>query len=85
MAENWVKRIGGVKRIDKRRMEELREEGCVKKCLGGSWLMWAGHVERMEVERLTKRADALRVEGRRGGRLRVRWEDCVKRDLAVVG
>ena len=45
--------------------------------------MWAGHVERMEGERLTKRAGALRGEGRRRrGRPRLRWEDCVKRDLA---
>ena len=37
-------------------------------------------------ERLTKRADALRVEGRRRtGRRRLRWEDCVKRYLSGVG
>ena len=36
--------------------------------------------------RLKKRADALRVEGRRRrGRLRMRWEDCVKRYLAGMG
>ena len=28
-----------------------------------SRLKWAGHVERMEGERLTKRADGLKVEG----------------------
>ena len=33
--------------------------------LARSRLKWAGHVERMEVEQLTKRADALGVEGRR--------------------
>ena len=49
-----------------------------------SWLKWAGHGN--EWKGLTKRADALRVEGRRRrGRLRLRWEDCVKRDLAGVG
>ena len=36
-------------------------------------LKLAGHVERMEGVRLTKRADVLRVEGRRRiGRLRLR-------------
>ena len=48
-----------------------------------SRLKWAGYVERMEGVRLTKRADALGVEGRRR-RLRLRWEDCVKRDLVGV-
>ena len=47
---------------------------------------WAGHVERMEGVRLMMRGDALRAEGRRRrGRPRLRWEDCVKRDLVEVG
>ena len=58
----------------------------LRRKLGRSRLKWAGKVERMEGERLTKRADALRVEGRmRRGRPRLRWEDCVKRYLAEVG
>ena len=49
-------------------------------------MSWAEHVERLEGERLTKKADVLRVEGgRRRGRPGLRWEDCVKRDLAGVG
>ena len=37
-------------------------------------------------ERLTKRLDALRVEGTmRRGRPRLRWEDSAKRGLAGVG
>ena len=38
-------------------------------------LKWAGHVEGMEGERVTKRADTLRVDGRRRrGRPRLIWE-----------
>ena len=74
-----MRRIAGVKRIDKRRMEELREEvgerESLTRKLVRSWLKWAGHMERMEGERLTKRVDELGVEGRRRGRLR--WEDCM--------
>ena len=43
-----------------------------------------GHVERMAADRLTKRADVYREEGRRG-RGRGRWEDCVKRDVRKAG
>ena len=51
-----------------------------------SRLKRAGPVNRMGGERLTERADALRVEGRRRrGRPTLRWVDCVKRDLAGVG
>ena len=83
---NWMRRTAGVKRIDKRGMKESREEVSVKESftreLVRSRLRWAEHVERMEGVRLTKRADALGVEGRRRrGRPRLRWEDCVKRDL----
>ena len=43
-------------------------------------------MERMEGRLLMKRADVLRVEGRRErGRRKLRWEDCVKRDLAGIG
>ena len=86
---NLERRIAGVKRIDKRRNEESREEVGVTEShrkLVMSRLMWAGHVVRMEGVRLTKRADALRVDGRkRRGRPRMKWEGCVKRDLAEEG
>ena len=47
-----------------------------------SRLKWAGHVERKEGERLTKRVDAVRMDDRRRRRRpRLRWEDCVKKYL----
>ena len=72
-----MRRIAGVKRIDKQRMEELRKEVGGRESVrkrGRSRLKWAGHVERMEGAQLTKRADALRVEGRRRGSPRLRWQ-----------
>ena len=66
---NWMRRIAGVKQINKRRNEELKEEVGVRenltRKLARNRLKWAGHMGRMEGERLGKRADALRVEGRR--------------------
>ena len=51
-----------------------------------SRLQWAGHVERMADERLPKRAIELREQGRRRrGRPRLRWEDCIKRDVKKTG
>ena len=51
-----------------------------------SRLQWAGHVERMADDRLPKRTTELREQGRRRrGRPRLRWEDCVKRDVRKTG
>ena len=51
-----------------------------------SRLQWAGHVEMMGDDRQQKRAAELREQGRRGrGRLRLRWKDCVKRDVRKAG
>ena len=70
----------GVKRV------EVGVEESFKKTLVRSGLNWAGHVGRMGDEKLATRADAQKVEGkRRRGRPRMRWEDCVKRDLERVG
>ena len=53
---NWIRRIKGVKREDKRRMEELRVEVGVKtsfkKKLMKSKLKWAIFVERMGYEKM---------------------------------
>ena len=48
--------------------------------------LWARHVERMADDILTKRAAELREQGRRKrGMPRLRWEDCVKRDVRKAG
>ena len=86
---NWVRKIG-VKRAGRRRMVELREDTVVQRSLAErlvrSRLQWAGHIERMADDRLPKRAAELREQGRRRrGRPRLRWEDCVKRDVRKAG
>ncbi len=57
---NWVRRISGVKRVDRRRMDEPREEVGIQKCLMGrlvnSRMKCAGHVERMKEDRLPRMA-----------------------------
>ena len=63
---NSVRRSAGVNRIDRRRMEKLREkvgerESRARKLVRVR-LKWIVHVDRMEVVRLTKRADSLGVE-----------------------
>ena len=71
-------------------MLELREETGVQRSLTErlvrSILQWDGHVERLADDRLPKRAAELRELGRgRRGRPRLRWEDCVKRDVKKTG
>ena len=71
-------------------MVELREETGVHRNLTErlvrSRLQWAGHVERIADDRLSKRAAVFREEDRRRrGRPILRWGDCVKRDVKKAG
>ena len=66
--------------------EETGVQRSLTERLVRSRLQWAGHVDRMADDRLSKRAAELREQGRRRrGRRRLRWEDCVKRDVRKAG
>ena len=46
------------------------------------WLRWAAHLVRLGEERMAKRADRLREQGRRKiGRSLLIWQDCVRKDI----
>ena len=61
---NWIRRIAGVKRVERRRMKDLREEVGTKACIVGkivkSRMKWAGHMVSMKDEILPKRSRRLR-------------------------
>ena len=83
---NWIRKIAGVRRVERRRMKDLREEVGTKACIVGridkSRMKWAGHMVRMKEDKLQKRAETKKQEGStKRGRPQLRWEDCVKRDL----
>ena len=70
---NWIRRIAGVKRVERRRMKDLREEVGTKACIVGkivkSRMKWAGHMVRMKDDKLPKRSETKKPEGfRKRGR-----------------
>ena len=83
---NYIRKIAGVRRVERRRMKDMREEVGTKACIVGrivkSRMKWAGHMVRVKEDTLPKRAETKKQEGsRKRGRPQLRWEDCVKRDL----
>ena len=40
---NWIRKIAGVRRVERRRMEDLREEACIVGKIVESRMKWAGH------------------------------------------
>ncbi len=55
---NWIMRIAGVRRVERWRMKDLREEVGTKACIDGkivkSRMKWAGHMVRMITEKIRK-------------------------------
>ena len=83
---NWIRRIAGVRRVERRRMKHMREEvrtkASIVEKIVKSRMKWAGHVVRMKDDKLSKRSETKKHDGcRKRGRSQLRCEDCVKRDL----
>ena len=81
---NWTRRILGSLKPYRRKTNDLREEIGMQFSLIGRtvriWMMWAGHLVRMEEGRLSKKAEVMKQPGYRNGvRPQLRWEDRVKR------
>ena len=57
---NWIRRIVGVIRVERRRMEDLREDVVTKACIVGKIvkirMKWVGHMVRMKYDKLQKRS-----------------------------
>ena len=83
---NWVRRICKVTQEDERIERRDWHEKTPKMKVAGSRMKWSGHVQRMGEDRLSKRAWKAEEGGRRRrGRPKLRWKDCVKRDLERAG
>ena len=87
---NWVRKITGVKQVERRRMEDLRREIGVEKSISkkivAGQLRWAGHVIRMDEDRAPRKALEMEVGGsRRRGRPTMRWKDAVEREVRKLG
>ena len=84
---NWIRRIAGVRRVERWRMKDMREEVGTKACIVGkivkSRMKWAGHMVRMKDTKLPKRSSETKKHDgcRKRGIPQLSWEDCVKRDL----
>ena len=62
---NWIKKIAGVRRVERRRMKDMREQVGTKACIVGkivkSRMKWAGHMVRTKDDKLPKRAETKKV------------------------
>jgi hypothetical protein len=69
-----------------RELEELNKGENVVKWIKGQRIIWLGHLERMEEDRMPKNIFTQEMEGtRRRGRPRKGWREKVERDLQILG
>ena len=63
---NWIRKLAGVRRVETWRMKDLRVEVGTKACIVGniekSRMKWAGHMVRMNDDKLPKRAETKKQE-----------------------
>ena len=80
---SWVRRITKTKMVARRRMNDLRKEIGLQSSLGNQ--RWEGHVERIQAGKFEKIAEAQKYqECRIRGRLQLRWEVCIRRDMKNI-
>jgi hypothetical protein len=69
-----------------RELEEMSKGENVVKWIKGQRIIWLGHLERMEEDRMPKKIFTQELEGtRRRGRSRKGWREEVEKDLQVLG
>jgi hypothetical protein len=69
-----------------RELEELNKGENIVKWIKGQRIIWLGHLERMEDDRMPKKIFTQELEGtRRRGRTRKGWREEVEGDLQVLG
>ena len=77
---------GEWRRRHNRELRDLTHLPLITSFVSSQRLRWAGHVARMPPDSVLRRAMEGVPEGRRPvGRPRMRWEDCVRKDLRQLG
>jgi hypothetical protein len=77
---------GEWKRRTNREIEEMSKGENIVKWIKGQRIIWLGHLERMEEDRMPKKNFTQELEGaKRRGRPRKGWREEVERDLQVLG
>jgi hypothetical protein len=77
---------GEWKRRTNRELEELSKGENIVKWIKGRRIIWLGHLERMEEDRMLKKIFTQEPKWtRRRGRPRKGWREEVERDLQVLG
>lgn len=72
----WHNKMGQNRKQVCERFSEVTD---ISKKITDRRLKWVEHLERKEDDHATKRVMKMNLPGRRPGRPKMRWKDCVKR------